>query len=313
MLDESLLISPRKSPQSFSKSAMQNISRFADPNSELKECFIDFSSKFQYFFSLFPQTRIDPKIMVQFKLLSKSFELFYHQYSHKSQKVSLNESSPLFTFAKSFSDDWVEFIHFYIVVANMGTAPQLTEINSSFDLIYNSLCELRQLMNDEKFKTDVGCKAILSVQNKSNAIRKEIQRLFIKSDDPIEAFDEIKFTKKMKDLGNEISKMFMHSLTHQCLKRGEKNKINANLNAACLGLKENVIAAMEIPKTEFETRKAIISLNTIINDEFKKLKIPYFIDIDFENSFRNKIDSLLNQSDEKTEEFPSSSSFSDSN
>ena len=93
--------------------------------------------------------------------------------------------------------------------------------------------------------------------------------------------------------------MFMRSLTHQCLKRGEKNRINANLNAACLSLKENVIAAMEIPRSEFETRKAIDALNTMMNEEFKKFKIPYSVDIDFENCFRNKMDSFLN---EKTEE-----------
>ena len=228
--------------------------------------------------------------MIQFKLLSKAFDLFYHQYSHIKEHANLTESSPLFLFAKSFSDEWLQFIRYYMVIADNGTAPQITEINSSFDSLYNSLCDLRTLMTDEKFKTDVGCKAILSVQKSIHSIRKEIQRLFIKTENPISEFDEESFNSKMKDLSGKISVLFMRSLTHQCLKRGDKNRINANMNAACCALKENVIAAMSIPQAEFQTRQAITNLNSLITQEFMKLKIPYTIDIDFENNFTDDSD-----------------------
>ena len=301
MLNGSFVITPRRTNKNISSSSIQKISRFSDPITPLKQCFSDFSEKFEFYFSLFPQRRMDPNFMVQYKRLSKAFDLFYHQYSHRQEHSNSNRTSPLFLFGKSLTDDWVEFIRYYIVFANTGTAAQISEINSSFDTLYLSLKELRGLMNDIKFKTDVGCNAMLKVQADINSIRKDIQHLFIRSDNEAVIFNEEQFTNKMKELGFKISTMFMKSLTHQCLKKGDKYRINANMNAACASIKENVINAMILPTSEFETRSAIDKLNNMLSNEFNELKIPFGVKIDYENCFRNKIATLLGDPEEDAE------------
>lgn len=296
MFAESLVITPRKIQNMKSKSVIQSSPRFIDPQTDFSKSFMNYSSKFETFFKLFPQKRVSPDIMIQYKRLSKAFDILHHQYSRTLRKASVANEN-IIIYCNSFTTDWIEFLRLYMSIANIGCGPQITEINYSFDVLYDSLKELRSLMTDEKFKTDVGCKAILSTQKSINSIRKIVQKLFIKNENDEskndEEFNEKSFTERMKKLGDDISLMFMRSLTHQCLKRSDEIRIHAAMNSACLSIRDNVIAATRVPECEYETRSSIKELNEQTKKVFAVIGAPFGVIIDFENEYKNKIEELL--------------------
>jgi hypothetical protein len=293
---ESLVITPQKCKRSASKIAEPGTSQFSNTPADFSTAFENFSEKFSQYFLLFPQKRVDPKVMVQFKILSKSFDIMNKNYSRIFRKKPAPNPN-MIPYYTSFTSDWFEFLTMYIEIANMGIAPQITEVNFSFDSLYNSLADLRSLITEEKFRTDIGCKAILAVQNSINAIRKIVQRLFIKkegeeSDDGLE-YNQKAFTYIMKKLNSDISYMFMRSLTHQCLKKSDKIRINSDMNTACLSIHDNVAAANKLHEYEIEARASIKRLNEMAKQIFASLEIPFGIEIDFKNDRKNEMAKLL--------------------